>query len=162
MTIRRAFGTLTPVIYFRCAADHYVLAPYSEFPTPLGCEFQAPITGHRCGKPCEREGADSLAAIDRLQAKLSKQENEKMALEQHFDVMQTQAGRDRVQDSLYQRMISAATPEAEKDFIRAYLNLRPELRGRHHSKFAQYSVYIHAREFDIGNKRQADEERNPS
>lgn len=161
MTIRRAFGTLSPVIFFRCADEHVVLAPYSDFPTPLGCEYQIPIVARRCGKPCERDGADSLAAIDRLQAKLTKQENDKLALERHFDVMQTQAGRDRVQDNLYARMISSETPELEKEFIREYLKLRPELRGKHHAKFAEYSVYIRAREFDLG-KRGADEERNPT
>lgn len=154
------FGTLSPVIYFRCRQGHHVLAPYSDMPTPPGCEFQRPITSERCGQPCMREGADSLSAIDRLQLILTKQEQEKAALEQHFDIMQTQTGRDRVRDSLYQRLVSSATPEAERDFIRAYLNLREDNRRKHHAKFAAYSVYVHAREFDLG-KRQADKEQNP-
>lgn len=159
--VRRAFGTLSPVIYTRCSEGHYVLLPYSDCPTPSGCEFQRPLTAERCSKPVIREGADSLSAIDRLQAELTRQENSKLALERHFDVMQTQAGRDRVRDNLYARLISSDTPEAEKDFIRAYLQLRPELRGKHHAKFAEYSVYIHAREYDL-HGRHADDERNPT
>lgn len=160
MLVRRAFGTLSPVIYTRCRDGHHVLLPYSDMPTPPGCEFQRPITHERCGKPVEREGADSLPAIDKLQAVLTKQENEKLALERHFDMMQTMAGRERVRQSLYDRMISANTSEAEKEFIRIYLDVREEKRAKYHSKFAEYSVYIHARENDLG-KRRADEEQNP-
>lgn len=156
----RKFGTLNPVIFFRCKSGHIVLAPYSECPTPSACEFQAPITSHICGQPCERDGADTLVAIDRLQHSLSSQENQKHSIEQHFDTMQTEPGRQRVHDSLYSRLVSSATPEMEKDFIREYLRLRPELRGKHHAKFAAYSVYVHAREFDIG-KRDESKEQNP-
>lgn len=153
-------GTLSPVVYFRCREGHVVLAPYSDYPTPISCEFQRPITGARCCQPCIREGADSLPAIDKLQLALTKQENEKLALEQHFDLMQTQAGRDKVRDSLYAKLVSSATSPMEKDIIREYLKLRPELRGKHHAKWDAAQVYIHAREFDLG-KRKEDQENNP-
>jgi hypothetical protein len=159
MSLRQAFGTLTPVIFFRCKHDHHVLAPYSECPTPAGCEYQHPLTAVRCGQPCIREGAGTLADIDRLQSQLTSQENEKLMLERQFDVMQISAGQERVRQSLLTRLESAATPEMEKEFIREYLRLRQDLRGKHHAKFAEYSVYIHARENDLG-KRGADEEKS--
>ena len=158
--IRRCFGTLSPVIYFRCERGHIVLAPYSECPTPQGCEYQSPINAIRCNARCGREGAGSLSEIDDLQRKLTDQENEKHTLEQQFDQMQTAPGRQRVQDALYAKLVSSATSEAEKEFIREYLRLRQDLRGKHHAKFASYSVYINAREFDLG-KRKADQENNP-
>jgi len=158
--MRHKLGSLSPVIYFRCREGHVVLAPYSDYPTPPACEFQRPITGAQCGQPVMRDGADSLPAIDKLQTALTKQENEKLALEQHFDLMQTEAGRKRVGDSLYAKLVSSATSEVEKDIIRAYLQLRPELRGKHHAKWNAAQVYIHAREFDLGKKRE-DQENAP-
>jgi hypothetical protein len=160
MPARHKLGTMSPVIFTRCRLGHVVLLPYTECPTPAGCEFQYPLTHQPCGQPVIREGADTLAAIDALQRKLTDQENEKGNLEQQFDIMQTEAVRQRVRDSLYAKMISAATPEAEKEFIRAYLNLRQELRQKHHQKWNQYVVYINAREFDVG-KRGDVGERNP-
>lgn len=152
MSLRHKLGTMSPVIYTRCRLGHVVLLPYSDCPTPTGCEFQYPLTHQPCGQPVMREGADCLPDIDSLQRKLTQQENEKLAVENVYDQMQTENARKEVGDRLYSRLISAATPEMEKDFIRAYLQLRPELRGKHHSKFAAYSVYVHAREYDVGNK----------
>ena len=160
MPLPHKLGTLTPVIYFLCAEGHAVLAPYSDYDTSA-CEYLHPSTGLRCGLPCHREGADSLPAIDKLQAKLTRQENAKFAFEKALDEAQIEAGRRRVTESLKARLYSAVTPEAEKDFIRAYLELREEKRARHHAKWEAYNVYIHAREHDIGNRR-PDEERSPT
>lgn len=149
MPLRHKLGTMSPVVYTKCSLGHVVLLPYTECPTPSSCEYQFPFQQSHCGQPVHREGADSLADIDRLQRKLTEQENEKHGVEMTYDQMKSEEVASRVCSNLYQRLISSATPEMEKDFIREYLKLRPELRGKHHAKFDAYCVYIHAREFDV-------------
>ncbi len=153
-------GTLTPVVYFRCPLGHVILAPYSDCPTPAHCEFTSPVNGIRCASPCEREYADTLAAISKLERALTAQENLKFAAERQFDEAQCEAGRQAVRDRLMQKLWSSHTPESEKDFIREWIKLTDEKRAKHYSKFEQYSVYINAAHYDLGNRR-ADEERNP-
>lgn len=134
MPLPHKFGTLSPVVYYLRADGHLTIAPYTDAPTPDGSI---------------RMEADSLAAIDRLQAKLNAQCRAEYAAELDADDAATAPGRAKVRDKLYQLLISSATPEAEKDFIRAYLELREEKRARHQSKYAEYVTYLHAREFDL-------------
>lgn len=161
MPLPHQLGTLTPVIYTECAAGHIVLLPYSDCPTPSGCEYLAPVTSQRCGLAVHREGADTLAKIGKLERRLTAQENSKLEAEAVADHNMRGAALQRVRDNLLQKLYSSATPEAERDFIREWLKLSDERRARHEAKYAAYSVYVHAAHYDLGNRR-ADEERNPS
>lgn len=158
--ISTKFGTLTAVIYFECAVSHVVLAPYSDFHSE-SCEYQHPATGERCGLPVHREGADTLAAIGRLERRLSAQENAKYAVEKHIDEATRAKGMQRVRDNLLAKLYSAATPDMEKDFIREWMKLSDDKRSRHQAKYDAYSVYIHAAHFD-SHGRAPDDERGPS
>lgn len=153
-------GTLSPVLYTLCSAGHVVLLPYSDCPTPDGCEYLHPVTSVRCGLPVHREGADTLTAIGRLERRLTAQENAKVFHEREAGADMREAAAERVRANLLAKLASSGTPDAEKDFIREWLKLSDERRARHMSKWEQYCVYIHAAHYDLGNRR-ADEERSP-
>jgi len=138
-------GCIEPVIYFRFPDGHLTLAPYSDFPTPAGAI---------------REGADTLAQVDRLQAILVEQERREWEREVEGDVARFQARMDQVRDRLYARMTSSSTSEYEKEFIRLYLQLRNDKRAKHRQRWLERTAYLYAREYDLGNRRADTEEFN--
>ena len=139
-------GTIEPVIYFRFPDGHLTLAPYSDFPTPEGAI---------------REGAETLAQVDRLQERLVAQERLEWEREVETDSARFQSRMDEVRDRLYARMTSSSTSEYEKEFIKLYLQLRNEKRAKYQQRWLERTAYLHAREFDIGNRRADVEEFNP-
>jgi len=139
-------GTIEPVIYFRFPDGHLMLAPYSDFPTP---------------ENAIREGAETLAQVDRLQERLVAQERVEWAREVETDAARFQSRMDEVRDRLYARMTSSSTSEYEKEFIKLYLQLRNEKRAKYQQRWLERTAYLHAREFDIGNRRADVEEFNP-
>jgi hypothetical protein len=144
MPLPHKLGTLTPVIYFRDANGHILLAPYSDFATPSGYE---------------RYEAGTLAEIDRLTAQLREQELRTLRREHQHEGDLYELVHRRVRDRLYERLTSASTSALEKDFIRAYLELRSERQRRiYHARYEEYNFYLHAREFDLGKRDAASEE----
>ena len=139
-------GTIEPVIYFRFPDGHLTLAPYSDFPTPEGAI---------------REGAETLSQVDRLQERLVAQERVEWEREVETDAARFQTRMDEVRDRLYARMTSSSTSEYEKEFIKLYLQLRNEKRAKYQQRWLERTAYLHAREFDIGNRRADVEEFNP-
>lgn len=144
----RKAGCVEPVIYFTNRRDpahppgYVMLAPYTSYATPEGYE---------------RNGAETLAEIDKLQKTLQEQEYLRLVGELADDESRLLSARSRVRDDLYTRMTSGATSEYEKEFIRGYLQLRDEKRARYHQRYLEYTLYLHAREMDTG-KRRVDEE----
>lgn len=136
MTIRRAMGTLTPIIYFVNRDGNISLPPVSDCPTPRGYE---------------RREAGTLAEVDALQSRLQDQERRQLEEEHMLDEARWGAVRQRVSDNLRQRMVSADTSPYERDFISAYLELREEKRAKYQQRFscdlAARSV-LEIREFD--------------
>jgi hypothetical protein len=148
MTMHK-LGTLTPIIYFVAHRDprgrpegHIILAPYSDCPTPPGYS---------------REYEDTLAGIDRLQTRLNAQTAREFAREHEAFYGAEDLIRAEVADRLYARLCSSATSEFEKDYIRAYLQLRIDKREKHRRNFECRAAFLYAREMDLG-KRRADEE----
>ena len=139
-------GTIEPVIYFRFPDGHLTLAPYSDFPTPEGAI---------------REGAETLSQVDRLQERLVAQERVEWEREVETDSARFQTRMDEVRDRLYARMTSSSTSEYEKEFIKLYLQLRNEKRAKYQQRWLERTAYLHARQFDIGNRRADVEEFNP-
>lgn len=150
MPVGRKFGSLEPVIYFRNISN----------PTrPLGWIILAPYSACPCEIGYERDGAESLAEVDRLQRKLEEQESAERAADVIHDERVFGPMRDKVRDNLYAKLVSSATSEAEKDFIRAYLAHRIDKRDRFHAKYLEYVTYFHAREMDVPKDRPVDSER---
>jgi hypothetical protein len=142
MAIRRALGTLEPVIYFRNARGHVMLAPYSSMPTPAGYE---------------REEAGSLPEIDKLIALLSAQETRQLRAEHEREEAIGELVRNKVRDNLMQRLCSSETSAMERDFIHGYLALQEDKRIARHAKYSEYVFYLHARDFDLGNRGAGEE-----
>lgn len=132
------------VIYFRYPDGHLTLAPYSECPTP---------------DDAIREEANTLPEIDRLQKQLVQQEYERCEAEAEANESLARAGKQRVYDSLYSKLVSTATTEYERDFIREYLKLREEKRAKYHSRFQLDRAYLWARENDVGKRKHESEEK---
>jgi hypothetical protein len=137
-------GSLTPVIYFQSADGYVVLAPYSDMPTPASYD---------------RREAVSLPDIDKLVDRLRTQELRTLEQEHIAESERAERVHTRVRDNLYAKLTSAATSEAEKEFIRLYLEIRNERqRQKYHAKFAEYNFYLHAREHDLHGRDAGSEE----
>lgn len=135
-------GCIEPVIYFRYRDGHINLAPYSDFPTP---------------DDAIREYADTLDAVDRLEAILQRQEREAWEREAERDEALLDARRKALRDRIYQRISSSETDEWNKEFYRLYLQVSDDKKARYRQRFLEREMYLHARHNDIG-KRRADEE----
>lgn len=146
----RKFGSLEPVIYFRNINN----------PTrPQGWIILAPYSGCPCEVGYERDAAESLPEVDRLQKILEQQEMADRTADVLHDARIFGPLRDAVRDRLYARLISSATSEMEKDFIRGYLAHQIDKRHRFHQKYLEYVTYFHAREMDTPKNRPVDSER---
>jgi hypothetical protein len=127
------------VIYYRNYADPtrpkgwLVLAPYTDCPPPPGYE---------------KDGADSLPAIDRLQHTLNEQEYAERSADLLHDETVLGPLRDAVRERLYSRMTSSDCSQYEREFIAAYLSHRIDRRAKWHQKYMEFQTYLHAREFD--------------
>jgi crotonobetainyl-CoA:carnitine CoA-transferase CaiB-like acyl-CoA transferase len=136
-------GCIEPVVYFRRPDGHLTLAPYSNFPTP---------------DDAIREYADTLDAVDRLEAILQRQEREVWEREAERDELLLDARRKELRDRIYQRIASSETDEWNKEFYRLYLQLTDDKKARYRQRFLEREMYLHARHNDIGKGRRADEE----
>lgn len=136
-------GCIEPVIYFRYPNGHLTLAPYSDFPTPEGAI---------------REGADTLADVDRLEAILQRQERDTWEKEAERDEALLAERRRALRDRFSQRLASSATDEWEKEFLRLYMKLDDSKKANFRQRFLERSMYLHARHNDVGKGRRADEE----
>ncbi len=142
-------GCIEPVWYFVNGADpqhprgYILLAPYSDCPAPEGYM---------------REYADTLAAVDRLEKILQRQEYEQLEQEAERDEALLAARMASVRDRLYARMTSSYTDPYEREFIRLYLQLREEKRGKYRQLWLERTAYLWARHNDSGS-RPVDSER---
>lgn len=136
-------GCIEPVIFFRYPSGHLTLAPYSDFPTPDGAI---------------REYADTLAAVDALEARLQQQERAEWEREAQRDEELLFARRKALRDRIYQHMASSETDPWNKEFLRLYIQLDDDKKDRFRQRFLEREMYLHARHNDIGKGRRADEE----
>lgn len=151
----RTRGTLAPVIYFvnegRISGSNsdeeigwITLAPYSEARTP---------EGH------SRHEAGTLSEVDTLQKRMQEQEHRKLEKELQLDENHMREARAKVRDSLYSRMVSSSTSEYERDFIKAWMELRDQKRRDYfRQRLEEHQCFITAREMDL-HGRSGNEER---
>ena len=153
MATPHKLGTLEPVIYFVNHRDpahppgYILIAPMTDCPTPEGYS---------------REGADTLADVDRLQTTLQRQEVAAAEREMAYDDTLVAAKFAEVRDRLTARMVSSATHPYEREFIAAYLRLRDDRRSEFQRRFlcdVAARACLWARENDIPRNRGAGEER---
>ena len=119
--------------YFRNASGVINLPPTDDTPCPP--------TYERCE-------ANSLAEVDALQRALQSQTYARTSLEQAHDDATFADARERVRSDLTARISSNTTSQYEKDFIRAYLQLRDEKREKYRSRFVCDTAFLEMREND--------------
>ncbi len=143
-----AVGRVSPIVYFDNFAGEVVLPPdsgaaryyYSEFRDATGRTYR--------DRGYELREAGTLAEVDALQRRLVEQDRrEAECAADRSEVSSAEAWARRGSD-LYGRMVSAATPEYEKEFIRAYLLVREDKRARHRQRWLERQSYLWCREMD--------------
>src|SRR5580693_4489937 len=101
-----------------------------------------------CPEGYDRREANTLAEVDRLQKRLQEQTYRRQHSEWEHDDATFAAARKSVIDSLHQRLASSVTTEYEREFIRAYIQLREEKRAKYRQRFVCDRAYLELREND--------------
>ena len=122
--------------YFKNAAGDIQLPPNDE------CYFSFCPAGY------DRFEANTLDEVDRLQKALQRQTYERQHREWEHDEQAWAAARQRVIDSLHATLASSATTEYEREFIRAYIQLREEKRAKYRQRFICDRAFLEMREMD--------------
>jgi hypothetical protein len=146
-------GTLRPVIYFVRKSDMYAILAPTEIGSGIEMAKKAFELKYKHDWAwCE---ASTLQEVDVLQKRLANQD----IFDAEQRVQLNTERRDRIYkktgDALRQRMVSSQTTAWEKDFIRAYIDMRNNKRDKYRDALLHRNRYIFAREQDE-NKNIAD------
>jgi hypothetical protein len=142
-------GSLSAPVYFlnmrdeRYPVGYYILAPYSDFPTPEGWI---------------RYCADDWHQVGRLQRILLAQELERARREHIREHLVMEPLRKKTRDSIYSTMVSSSTSPEMRDFLRDWLKLREDKRKKHEENLYHRTLYLHAMEYDARPGRRDNEE----
>ena len=150
----RAPGKIEPVYYFKCydsalanpsrPVGYVLISPYSDCPAPEGYEKYA---------------AEYLNEVDQLEAVLVRQEQDTARYNAERFAILDEAHDRKVLDKFRAKISSSGTNEWEKEFLRLYLQLRPERRAKYRQRFLEYTSYLWARHNDTPPGRRVDEEK---
>jgi hypothetical protein len=143
-------GSASAIEYFR---------NYADPARPRGYLILAPYSNARCPRGYEREFADTLSAVDRLQFTLLSQEKQEWEREQLHDESLIAERQRAVVDRLRAKMVSSSTTPYERDFIAAYLQLRVEKRKEYRQIFEQRIAYLSVLAHETPKGRKPNEER---
>lgn len=144
-------GSLSEVVYFKNHRDpnrpegYLLLAPFSQCPPPYGYS---------------RESARTLSEIDRLEHILVEQEVAQ-AIAEHLREESVFAAREqRIKDRLHAIMSSGSRSQYEKDYARAWLDLRDEKKRKKYAEiFEHRCMHLYARHNDMPKNRDEHEEK---
>lgn len=145
MQVNYALGQLNPILYFEDSSGRISLPPTTDDALQIKSRMLA--------RGYELREADTLAKVDQLQKRLQDQEYAERQSELERDEKLTSTVRSQVRDRLYSRMVSSSTRAYERDFIRAYLQLRDDKREKWRRQFLSDVCYLTVREFDSVNAR---------
>ena len=141
-----AMGRLRPVYYLENGSGHLMMLPeeIGEGPTMARKMYEERYRA----QGFEWREAATLNEVNRLQERLADQY--KREAQRRADVLDASDERHykRSASDLYQRMISSDCGQVEKDFIRAWLDLRGEKKSKWQSEVQNTISYIWAREND--------------
>lgn len=143
-----AVGRVSPIVFYDNSAGEVVLPPSADVARYYYSEFRDGSGRTYRDRGFELREAGTLAEVDALQRRLV--ERDRREAEGQVDRQEAataEAWRRRGSD-LYARMVSAATPEYEKEFIRAYLQVRDDKRARYRQAWLERQSYLWAREQD--------------
>lgn len=141
-----------------CVEPVFFYVNHTDQNHPPGYVLIAADSANRPMEGYQREYAETLADIDRLEKRLQQQEFEQWEREEQANESALASRRQEVRDRLYARMTSGSTDEWEKEFIRNYLLLRDEKREKWRNIHMQRSAFLWARHNDTPKDRRVDEE----
>lgn len=144
MAVNRALGTLAGPFYFINKEGLILL--------PMGEENAKFLESAYRRKGYELRQVTTLSEWDRLEGKLQEQEEKQIEWELERDERVCEQGRKRVQDALFARSISKGTSAFEREFIKLYLQLRPEKREKYKQRWLERQSYFEALHFDSGHE----------
>jgi hypothetical protein len=121
------------LVYFKSRDGTISLPPTDDTPCPPGY------------MRCE---ANTLDEVDKLQKRLQQATYERCQRELQRDEEAFAESRERVRSSLTAKIASSATTEYEREFLRAYIQLREEKRDKYRQRFACDVAYLEMREND--------------
>jgi hypothetical protein len=101
-----------------------------------------------CPADCVAREANTLAEVDALQRRLQAATYARCQLELVRDERAFADARARVLSNLTTRIASSATTQYERDFLRAYIQLREEKREKYRQRFACDRAFLEMREMD--------------
>lgn len=101
-----------------------------------------------CPVGYDRREANTLAEVDALQKRLQEQTYRRQHSEWERDESTWALSRKAVIDSLHATLRSSCTSEYEREFIRAYIQLKEEKRGKYRSRFVCDRAFLELREND--------------
>jgi hypothetical protein len=101
-----------------------------------------------CPADCIDREANTLDEVDKLQKRLQQATYERCQRELQRDEEAFAESRERVRSSLTAKIASSATTEYEREFLRAYIQLREEKRDKYRQRFACDVAYLEMREND--------------
>jgi len=149
MSVRRAMGTLRPIVYFENRKD----------PTkPLGYVMISPETNtlnYYVPEGYETMEAGTLAEVTKLQKRLEQQEFDERDVELEAYKNQYAEERKQKRANLVKLMLSSDTSEYDRQFIEAYLQVREDRRAKYEQRFSERHAYLNILAFDEG-KAQAE------
>jgi hypothetical protein len=140
-----AQGQLSPIIFFQNSDGQIILPPDTE-----NARWIYETRFRKLGYDWREAG--TLAEVDQLQKRLVAQEMQKAEHDADRDEAMGAAKWKEVGDRLHQRMVSSATPEFEREFIKLYLQLREEKRDKHRQRWTEREWYLFSREMDSSTK----------
>ncbi|MGH7181920.1 MAG: hypothetical protein ACREJN_08090 [Nitrospiraceae bacterium] len=133
-------GKIKAILYFQNEKGYIMMLPSDE--ECLRFRGQMRKLGF------EMMAAETLREADKLQKRMQDQLYSEQQMELQRDEMLTGPRRDAVRDRLTAKLNSTATPEMEKDFIRAYLPWRNNKRDIFRKRFTSQIGHLDALEFD--------------
>ena len=142
MTVRRAMGTLKPIVYFE---------NHKDTRKPIGYVMISPETNtpnYYVPEGYETKEAGTLPEVYKLQNKLIAQEMLERDLEVEAYNQQFAAARAEKRANLVKLMLDSSTSEYDRQFIEAYLQLREERREKYEQRFAERNAYLNVEAFE--------------
>lgn len=138
--MRHALGTFSPVVYFE--------SPTGEISLPGTTE-----ENQRGQNGWIRKEANTLKAIDALQARLEEKDRRSMKAALEHDQQVFQAKRQKTRDNLLRTITRKTTSHYEREFIREYLRVSDTRKKKFYGRDKSINSFFLAREYDDAGQR---------
>jgi len=144
-----AMGNLRPIIYFEAPNGYIVLAAYDEGKPEMAMREYREMYQPRGFAWRE---ASCWSEWTALQKRLIAQEVRQQQIARDNLMANYDTASKRVRDAFYQRMVSAACSDYEREFLKGWLALKEEKRAKYEQLWRERQSYLWAVEQDSNKK----------